>query len=109
MIDQNIDLKKLACPLKDYVHDLKWYIQSIDSEKQKAAPLNAILDQLASKNDNFDAVHISKKLLLKSNWVGRLGGRALVEARDGNLINIFKTRTGLKMLDEDGEESEDDE
>ena len=73
------------------------------------APLNAILDLLGSKgNGNFDALHVSKNLLLKSNWVGRLGGKAMVEARYGDLINIFKTRTGLKMLDafgidEDGE------
>ena len=38
-------------------------------------------------------------------WTSRWSwefGRAMVEARDGDLINIFKTRTGLKMLDECG-------
>ena len=114
LIDQNMDLRKLTCLLKDYICDLKWHVQSEDSEKQKVAPLNAILDLLGSEgNGDFEALHVSKKLLLKSNWVGRLGGRAMVEARDGDVINIFKTTSGLKMglgweeFDSDEEEEED--
>ena len=114
---KNMDLRKLACLLKDHVEVLNWDLQPEDSEQQEVAPLNAILDLLASKNNGlFNSLNVPKPLLLKSNWVGRLGGEAKLEAEYGDVVYInhntssWDTEPGLEMFHEvvDDEEDSDD-
>ena len=108
MIDQNMDLGKLTCLMMDHVKFLSWDMNPEDWRKQEAAPVNAILDLLGSKNNGiFEELEVPKILLLKSGWVGRLGGRGKVESLDRDFIHIAHAETGLVM--EDGEEDEDDE
>ena len=98
MIDQKINLKKLACS----VDFLDWDMMSEDSEKQEVAPLNAMLDlQDGKDNGVFEGFAVPKILLLKSNWVERLGGKAKVEESggDGNVIYTAHTPTGLVIVD----------
>ena len=112
-----MDLRKLACLLKDHVEVLNWDLLLEDSEQQEVAPLNAILDLLASKNNGlFNSLNVPKPLLLKSKWVGRLGGEAKLEAEYGDVVNInhnsssWDTEPGLEMFHEvvDDEEDSDD-
>ena len=113
MIDQNINLEKLECLLK-HVESLYWRIDVKDCDNQAVAPINAILDLLDSKDHGkFLFLLLPKELLLKSNCVERLGGRANVEAfiTDGSYCDIKRSKTGLKMVDEESEDegSEDEE
>ena len=113
MIDQNINLEKLECLLK-HVESLYWRIDVKDCENQAVAPINAILDLLDSKDHGkFLFLLLPKELLLKSNCVNKLGGRAKLEAfiTDGSYCDIKRSKTGLKMVDEESvdEGSEDEE
>ena len=81
---------------------LDWDMMSEDSEKQEVAPLNAMLDlQDGKDNGVFEGFAVPKILLLKSNWVERLGGKAKVEESggDGNVIYTAHTPTGLVIVD----------
>ena len=115
---KNMDLRKLACLLKDHVEVLNWDLLLEDSEQQEVAPLNAILDLLASKNNGlFNSLNVPKPLLLKSKWVGRLGGEAKLEAEYGDVVYInhntssWDTEPGLEMFHDMDERTEgvDDE
>ena len=94
LIDQNVDLKKLAGSLVF----LSW---DVDPEKQEVAPLNAILDLQGGQDYGvFLGLDVPKDLLLKSNWVGRLGGRARVEESIDNMICVLHTENGLEIKEE---------
>ena len=120
-----MDLRKLACLLKDHVEVLNWDLQPEDSEQQEVAPLNTILDLLASKNNGlFNSLKVPKPLLLKSKWVGRLGGEAKLEAEYGDVVYInhntssWDTEPGLEIfhdmdertegVDDDSDDSDED-
>ena len=114
---KNMDLRKLACLLKDHVEVLNWDLLLEDSEQQEVAPLNAILDLLASKNNGlFNSLNVPKPLLLKSKWVGRLGGEAKLEAEYGDVVYInhnsssWDTEPGLEIFHnlEESYDSDDD-
>ena len=112
MINQKMDLRKLLYLLKDHVDFFRWE----PPEKQEVTPVNIILNLLkVSKSTGgvFKMFKVSKNLLLKSNWVGRLGGRGKIEASNGELVFLVATETGLEMEgdegSEDGSEDEDDE
>lgn len=112
-IDQSMDLGTLTCLLKDNVHYLHWDLHwdSEDLEKQEVAPLNAILDVLlgSASQGKFESLEVPKSLLLKSDRVGRLGGRANVEAaQDGDCIRIHKCSTSSAIMVGDlGDEEHD--
>ena len=111
MIDQAMVLRKLTCLLKNHIDHFYWFgslMSSEDPEKQEIAPLNAILDLLDSNsNGAFETFEIPKSLLLKSNWVQRLGGRAEMKASSWDVLKIAHTETGLEWERDDEEESED--
>ena len=62
-----------------------WNMDVEDSEKQEAAPINTILDQLArwAHSDGcLKQVTLPRELVLKSHWLEKLGGRAKLEAAE---------------------------
>jgi hypothetical protein len=94
LIDQNVDLKKLA----GFLVFFSWFV---DPEKQEVTPLNAILDLQGGKdNGAFLGLDVPKDLLLSSNWVGSLGGRARVEESTRTMICILHTENGLEIKEE---------
>ena len=112
-IGQNMDLEKLMQVLK---HVISLGLNVKDCDNQALAPINTILDLLASKDHGkLDYVFLSKELLLKSHWLERLGGRAKVEAfvTDAPYFQIKHTQTGLKIVDpynwDEGSEDEGSE
>ena len=110
MINQGMDIRKLTCLLKDHVYYFNWFgnMMSEDSKKQEMAPLNTILDLLDRKSNGvFDTFDIPKILLLRSNWVKRLGGRAKLEALNGDVVKIVHSETGLRLGKDEEEGSED--
>ena len=86
-----------------------------DLENQELVPINAILDLLGSKDHGkFKLLGLPKELVVKSDWLERLGGRTKVEAcKDGEIgsVRIKRTKSGLKLLNantDEEDESEDD-
>ena len=104
MIGQKIDLEKLMSLLK-HVGELERRINVEDCDNQEVAPVNAILDLLGSKDHgNFDSLLLPKELLLKSQFLVRLGGRANVEAFIARVPHFevdHCTKFGLKLVDPD--------
>ena len=94
---------------------------SEDVKNQDLAPLNAILDQLSSKEHHgvFEAFMAPQKLLLESKWADRfepepveLGGHNLREF-DLEYPGIVRTDTGLQLtallgMDQSDSEEEED-
>ena len=110
MIDQKMDLRKLIRLLNDNVDyrtiHFNWDLQSEDSENQEVAPVvNTILELLAG--GGFLSFEVPKKLLLQSDWVGRLGGRGKVESSKYQKVLVEKTEMGLKMNDDNEDDSEE--
>ena len=96
--------------MKNQVFEMFWTMHADDYEKQNAAPINAILDLLASKNHGvFNKLALPTELLLKSHWVESLGRRKVEAYHHALGITIVHTESGLKMLDEDEEEDYDEE
>ena len=111
MIGPNIDLVKLKHLLSRHVSGfVDWEMNAEDLEKQEAAPINTILDQLARWahwDGCLDRVNLPRELVLKSHWLEKLGGRAMVEAGDAygetNILSINSVRSGLKLAEFDGD------
>ena len=84
-----------------------------DYKNQDPAPINALLDLLNSKNHGvLKRLYLPKDLLLKSYWADRFGREKVEEywINDHNDLGIMivHTQFGLKML-EPNEVEEDDE
>ena len=134
MVDQNFDLSKLQNLLKNHVIRMQWNLDLDDVEDQDVAPLNAILDQLHGRDNGqscdmetgedhgvFLQLSLPKQLLLKSNWVERLGGKEKVDefGSDYFLTNVYHNhKSGLRMfyktetseeISEDEEDNEEEE
>ena len=133
MIDQNIDLPKQNL-LKNHVDHMHWPIDKENEKDQDVAPLNAILDQLHGREYGqscdmetgedhgvFLQLSLPKQLLLKSNWVERLGGKEKVDefGSDYFFSNVYHDHeSGLRMfyktetseeISEDEEDNEEEE
>ena len=108
IIGPNIDLAKLRCLLRRHVSGyLYWNMNAEDLEKQEAAPINTILDQLAKWthwDGNLNRVFLPRELAMKSHWLEKLGGRAKVKAADARRrqLSIIPMRSGLKLAEFDG-------
>ena len=67
-------------------------------------PYNAILDLLGSSNPGvFRGFELHQDMLLKTDWVDRLGGEAKVEEIRAILASVFRTKNGLELHDLDSE------
>ena len=73
----------------------EWFPDNIEVE-----PYNAILDLLGSKNAGvFRGLELHQDMVLKTDWVDRLGGAAKVKEIKAPYSCMFHTNNGLKLCD----------